>query len=48
MVTFLWLIKRVYFFDSPDTWRRKTPFKQKRLDFYLVSDSIQDNIQFNS
>ena len=27
------------------TWRRKTPFKQRRLDFFLVSDSIQENVQ---
>ena len=27
------------------TWRRKTPFKQKRLDFFPVSDSIQENVQ---
>ena len=27
------------------TWRRKTLFKQKRLDFFLVSDMLQDNIR---
>ena len=27
------------------TWCRKTPFKQRRLEFFLVSDSIQENIQ---
>ena len=27
------------------TWRRKTPFKQRRSDFFLVSDSIQENVQ---
>ena len=27
------------------TWRRKTPFKQRRLDFFLVSDMLQDNIR---
>ena len=27
------------------TWRRKTPFKQRRLDFFLVSDMLQDNIK---
>ena len=27
------------------TWRRKTPFKKRRLDFFLVSDSIQENVQ---
>ena len=25
--------------------RRKTPFKQRRLDFFLVSDSMQENIE---
>ena len=34
---------------NPDTrrfsWRRKTPFKQSRLDFFLVSDSMQENIE---
>ena len=27
------------------TRRRKPPFKQRRLDFFLVSDSIQKNVQ---
>ena len=27
------------------TWRRKTPFKQRRLDFFLASDMLQDNIR---
>ena len=27
------------------TWRRKSPFKQRRLDFFLVSDCLQDNIE---
>ena len=26
------------------TWRRKTPFKQCRLDYFLVSDHLQDQI----
>ena len=34
---------------NPDTrrfsWRRKTPFKQRRLDFFLVSDTMQENIE---
>ena len=36
---------------NPDTrcfsWRRKTPFKQRidLLDFFLVSDSMQENIE---
>ena len=24
------------------TWRNKSPFKQQRLDFFLISDSIQE------
>ena len=24
------------------TWRHKTPFKQRRLDYFLISDSLQD------
>ena len=27
------------------TWRRKTPFLQRRLDFFLVSDSLQESIE---
>ena len=34
---------------NPDTrrfsWRRKTPFKQRRLDFFLAFDSMQENIE---
>ena len=34
---------------NPDTrrfsWRRKTPFKQRRLGFLLVSDSMQESIE---
>ena len=26
------------------TWRQKTPFKQRRLDYFLVSDHLQDQI----
>ena len=26
------------------TWHRKTPFKQRRLDYFLVSDHLQDQI----
>ena len=26
------------------TWRQKTPFVQRRLNFWLVSDSLQDEI----
>ena len=37
------------FIESPDsrrfTWRRKSPFKQRRLNFFLVSDCLQDNIE---
>ena len=32
---------------NPDTvrftWRRKTPFKQRRLDLFLISDSLQED-----
>ena len=27
------------------TWLRKSPFKQRRLDYFLVSDCLQDNIE---
>ena len=27
------------------TWRRKTPFKQRRLDFFLLPDMLQGNIR---
>ena len=41
-VTFCW-------FRNSDTqhflWCRKTPFKQRRLDFFLVSENIQENVQ---
>ena len=34
---------------NPDTrrfpWRRKTPFKQRRLDLFLLSNSMQENIE---
>ena len=26
------------------TWRRKNPFKQRRLDYFLISDSLQDSV----
>ena len=26
------------------TWRRKNPFKQQRLDYFLISDSLQDSV----
>ena len=26
------------------TWRRKTPFKQRRLNYFLISDQLQDQI----
>ena len=39
----------IFWIRNPETqhytWHRKTPFKQKRLDFFLVSDSIQGNVQ---
>ena len=30
------------------TWRQKTPFVQRRLNFWLVSDSLQDEIHSNN
>ena len=27
------------------TWRRKTPFKQRRLDYFLISDCLQEAVQ---
>ena len=39
----------IYRVRNPDsrrlTWRRKSPFKQRRLGFFLVSDCLQDNIE---
>ena len=26
------------------TWRRKTPFKKGRLDYFLISDQLQNQI----
>ena len=26
------------------TWRRKHPFKQRRLNYFLISDSLQDSV----
>ena len=26
------------------TWRQKTPFIQRRLDFWLVSDTLQEDV----
>ena len=26
------------------TWRQKTPLEQRRLDYWLISDSLQDEI----
>ena len=26
------------------TWRRKNPFKQRRLDYFLISDSLPDSV----
>ena len=38
----------IYRVRNPDgrrfKWRRKSPFKQRRPDFFLVSDCLQDNI----
>ena len=39
----------IYRVSNPDTarftWRRKTPFNQRRLDLFLISDSLQENIE---
>ena len=39
----------IYRVRNPDsrhfTWQRKFPFKQRRLDFFLVSDCLQDNTE---
>ena len=29
-------------YEKRFTWRRKTPFKQRRLDYFLISDSLKD------
>ena len=38
-----------YRIRNPDnrrfTWRRKTPFKQRRLDFFLISDRLQETVE---
>ena len=31
--------------STPFTWRRKAPFLQRRLDYFLVSDSLQESIE---
>ena len=39
----------IYRIRNPDnrrfTWRRKTPLKQRRLDFFLISDSLQETVE---
>ena len=36
-------IYRLHFpYEKCFTWRCKTPVKQKRLDYFLISDSLQD------
>ena len=30
--------------EKPFTWRQKTPIIQRRLDHWLVNDSLQDSI----
>ena len=27
------------------TWRRKNPFKQRRLDYFFISDTLQDIVE---
>ena len=39
----------IYTVCNPDTvrftWHRKTPFKQRRLDLFVISDRLQENIE---
>ena len=39
----------IYRIRNPETkrftWRRKTPFKQRRLDYFLISDCLQEAVQ---
>ena len=39
----------IYTVRNPDTvrftWHRKTPFKQRRLDLFVISDRLQENIE---
>ena len=28
------------------TWRQKNPFKQRRLDHFLISDNLQDLVKY--
>ena len=39
-------LRDIYRLRNPDirqlTWRRRTPFKQRTLDFFLISDSFQE------
>ena len=39
----------IYRIRNPETkrftWRRKTSFKQRRLDYFLVSDCLQESVQ---
>ena len=34
-----------YPFSKRYTWRQKTPLKQRRLDYFLISDQLQEQIQ---
>ena len=42
-------ICNIYRIRNPEAnhfmWHRKSPFKQRRLDFVLVSDTLQENIK---
>ena len=31
--------------ETKNTWRRKTPLKQRRLDYFLISDCLQEAVQ---
>ena len=39
----------IYRIRNPETkrftWRRKTPFKQRRLDYFLISDCLQEAVE---
>ena len=34
-----------YPFSKRYTWRQKTPLKQRRLDYFLISDQLQEQIK---
>ena len=42
-------LRDIYRIRNPDnrrfTWGRKTPIKQRRLDYFLISDSLQETVE---